>query len=326
MTVTDDNRDTHVISVVVPCFNEALALPQFHARLMDVINVLDMDYEIIYVNDGSGDSTLQVLQTLQRSTPGTGVIDLSRNFGKEAAMSAGIDHASGDAVVIIDADLQDPPELIPRLIAGWREGHDVVYATRSSRKGEHVIKRWTAKLFYRTMSHVGDAPIPPDAGDFRLLSRRAVDALRQLPETQRFMKGLFTWIGFSQTSVSFSRDARQAGVTTWSYRKLWNLAIEGITSFTTAPLRLSIYLGLLTAVGAFIYGGVVVVDTLIYGNEVKGYPSLMVVILMLGGIQMITLGILGEYLGRLFMESKRRPLYLVNAFHKPRPTSGSSDG
>ncbi|MGB1141389.1 MAG: glycosyltransferase family 2 protein, partial [Halioglobus sp.] len=246
-----------------------------------------------------------------------GIIDLSRNFGKEAAMSAGIDHASGDAVVVIDADLQDPPEQIAQLVDRWLDGYDVVYATRDSRDGETSAKRWTAHAFYRLMSRIGEVQIPPDTGDFRLLSRRAVDALRQLPETQRFMKGLFTWIGFSQTSIHFRREERQAGTTSWNYWKLWTHAIEGITSFSIAPLRLAVYIGLIVSISALVYGGVVIVDTLIYGNDVKGYPSLMVAILMLGGVQLITVGILGEYLGRSFMENKRRPLYFINHFQPP---------
>lgn len=317
MAPAGNDSNNSLVSVIVPCHNESAVLPEFHSRLLAVMESINSDFEIIYINDGSDDSTLQVIRGLNDSTPGLGIIDLSRNFGKEAAMSAGIDHASGDAVVVIDADLQDPPEQIAQLVDRWLDGYDVVYATRDSRDGETSAKRWTAHAFYRLMSRIGEVQIPPDTGDFRLLSRRAVDALRQLPETQRFMKGLFTWIGFSQTSIHFRREERQAGTTSWNYWKLWTHAIEGITSFSIAPLRLAVYIGLIVSISALVYGGVVIVDTLIYGNDVKGYPSLMVAILMLGGVQLITVGILGEYLGRSFMENKRRPLYFINHFQPP---------
>jgi len=323
----DDDHAAELISVVVPCFNESEVLPEFSRRLHAVLAQLDMRYEVIFVDDGSRDTTLQVMRDLRGSFPDIGIVELSRNFGKEAAMSAGIELARGDAVIVIDADLQDPPEEIPRLIEGWRDGYDVVYATRDKRSGETAVKRWTAHMFYRLMARIGDVPIPPDTGDFRILSRTAVDALRQLPERYRFMKGLFSWIGYAQKSVRFEREARQAGTTKWNYWRLWNFALDGITSFTTVPLRLATYLGLVVAGIAFVYGAFMIMRTLLFGNPVAGYPSLMVVILLLGGVQLVTIGIIGEYLGRLYMESKQRPLYLVRRFEEPRagsPRTGSS--
>ena len=303
------------ISVVVPAYNEQEVLPEFHRRMTGVLHGLDLDYEIVYVNDGSKDQTLELLRELQVDDHNVAIVDLSRNFGKEIAMTAGLDYARGDAVIVIDADLQDPPELIPGLIGGWREGFDVVYATRSARGGETMLKKTTAHFFYRVMQSVSRFKIPEDTGDFRLLSRRAVDSLKQLREQHRFMKGLFAWIGYPQKAVPYVRDPRFAGETKWNYWRLWNFAIEGITSFTIAPLKLAMYVGLLVALGAFSYGAIIVVKTLLFGNPVAGYPSLMVVILFLGGVQLVALGIIGEYLGRMFDETKGRPLYLVNAYH-----------
>ena len=226
-------------------------------------------------------------------------------------MTAGMDHARGNAVVIIDADLQDPPELIPQLVAKWREGFDVVYATRTSREGESLLKRATAFLFYRVLSRSSSVRIPKDTGDYRLLSRRAANAVNTLRERRRFMKGLFAWVGFPQASVPYDRAPRQGGASKWGYWRLWNFALEGITSFTTIPLRVSTYFGFLVALFAFIYGAVIIAKTLIYGEPVAGYPSLMVVILFLGGVQLMAIGVSGEYLGRIFDESKERPLYVT---------------
>ena len=237
-------------------------------------------------------------------------------------MTAGLDFANGDATVIIDSDLQDPPELIPEFVKHWREGYDVVYGRRTTREGESVPKRLTAYGFYRLMQRVGRVSIPENAGDFRLLSRRGVEALKQLREQHRFMKGLFTWIGYQQIAVPYHRQPRRAGRTKWNYWQLWNFAIEGITSFTTTPLRVSTYVGLITALSAFVYGLWIIFQKIVLGNPVPGYPSLMVVILFLGGIQLITTGIMGEYLGRMFDETKRRPLYLVNSYEPAGPTSG----
>jgi glycosyltransferase involved in cell wall biosynthesis len=302
------------ISIVVPVYNEQEVLPEFHRRTAEVLNGLPLEWEIVYVNDGSRDRTLEVLDQLRQADRHVAIVDLSRNFGKEIALTAGLDYASGDGVVVIDADLQDPPELIPELVRRWREGYDVVYAKRTQRDGETVLKKSTAHLFYRVMRKISRFEIPADTGDYRLLSRRAVDALKQLREQHRFMKGLFAWIGYKQIAVPYRRDPRFAGETKWNFWKLWNFAIEGITSFTIAPLKLASYLGLAVALGAFIYGMWTIVKTLLFGNPVPGYPSLLVVILFLGGVQLLALGILGEYVGRMFDEAKGRPLYLVNQY------------
>ena len=302
------------ISVVVPAYNEAEVLPEFHRRLAAVLDGLALEAEIVYVNDGSGDATLAVMTALREGDRRVALLDLSRNFGKEIALTAGLDHATGDAVVVIDADLQDPPELIGELVQRWREGFDVVYATRTSRDGEGRIKRLTAFAFYRIIQRVSRVKIPQDTGDFRLMSRRAVEALSRLREQHRFMKGLFAWIGFPQTSVPYRRDARYAGETKWNYWRLWNFAIDGITSFTTAPLKIATYVGAITAAVAFLFAAFIVYRTVAFGDPVRGYPSLMVAVLFLGGVQLITIGIIGEYLGRMFDETKQRPLYLVQAF------------
>ena len=313
------NSPAHMpLSVVVPAYNEEQVLPAFHKRLSTVLDSISMDAEVVYVNDGSTDNTLTVIQHLRQSDPRIGIVDLSRNFGKEIALTAGLDHVSGDAVVIIDADLQDPPELIPEMLKYWTDGYDVVYAKRISRDGESRIKQGTAYAFYRVIQKVSRVKIPEDTGDYRLLSRRAVDALRQLREQHRFMKGLFAWIGYPQKAVMYKRDGRFAGQTKWNYWKLWNFAIEGITSFSIAPLKVATYVGLMIAIGAFMYSGIIIYKTLVYGNPVAGYPSLMVVILFLGGVQLITLGVIGEYLGRMFDESKQRPLYFMKNYEAPR--------
>jgi glycosyltransferase involved in cell wall biosynthesis len=303
-----------VLSIVVPAYNEQEVLPEFHRRASAVAAELGVRTEFVYVNDGSQDATLDVLHNLRRADPRVAIVDLSRNFGKEIALTAGLDKANGDAVVVLDADLQDPPELIPELVRVWQSGFDVVYAQRQSRDGESMLKKLTAHLFYRIMGCVSSIRIPTDTGDFRLLSRRAVAALRELREHHRYMKGLFAWIGFPQRAVLYSRDARFAGTTKWNYWRLWTLAIEGFTAFTTAPLKIATYIGLLTALGAFTYGGFIIYKTLAYGDPVRGYPSLMVVILFLGGIQLMGIGIIGEYLGRMFNETKRRPLYLLKGY------------
>jgi polyisoprenyl-phosphate glycosyltransferase len=302
------------LSIIVPAYNEEDALPEFHRRLTAVLTRLQMNAEIVYVNDGSRDGTLAVLRRLRTGDSRIAIVDLSRNFGKEIAVTAGLDHSKGAAVILIDADLQDPPELIPRLIEEWQGGFDVVYATRMSREGESGVKKATAYLFYRIINQISRVKIPPDTGDYRLLSRRAVEALGKLREQHRFMKGLFTWIGYPQKGIPYHRDSRFAGTTKWNYWNLWNFALEGITSFTIGPLKMATYLGLATAVAAFVYAGIVIAKTLLYGDPVAGYPSLMVVILFLGGVQLITVGIMGEYIGRMFDESKHRPLYFINEY------------
>jgi polyisoprenyl-phosphate glycosyltransferase len=310
----EDAVEGTLLSLVIPVYNEEEVLAELHHRLADALQHLPVHIEMLFVNDGSSDNTLQSLEELRARDSRICILDLSRNFGKEIAMSAGIDYARGDAVVIMDADLQDPPELIPQLFAEWRNGFDVVYAQRVERKGESWLKRATAYLFYRFMRRFTDVALPEDTGDFRLLSRRAVESLKELREHHRFMKGLFAWIGYPQKAVPFHRDPRFTGYSKWNYLRLWNFAIEGITSFTIAPLKISTYLGLLAAVSALIYAIIVIIKTLIFGDPVKGYPSLMVVILFLGGIQLSSLGIMGEYLGRMFNETKRRPLYIIKGY------------
>ena len=286
------------LSIVVPAYNEQEVLPQFHRRLAAVMRALPNAWDVIYVNDGSKDGTLETLVNLRRQNQEVAIIDLSRNFGKEIALTAGLQHATGDAVIVIDADLQDPPELIPALIAGWRdEGYDVVYAQRLARDGESWVKKASAYLFYRLMQRVGTVSIPQDTGDFRLLSRRAVDALLALREQHRFMKGLFAWIGFRQLAVSYRREPRFAGKTKWNYWRLWNFAIEGLTSFTTMPLKIASYLGILVACVAVMFASFIIYKTLVYGDPVAGYPSLIVTILFLGSVQLIALGVIGEYPG-----------------------------
>ncbi|MGA7828422.1 MAG: glycosyltransferase family 2 protein [Geobacteraceae bacterium] len=304
-----------LLSIVVPAFNEQEVLPTFHERLAKVLDSLPLESEVLYVNDGSRDGTLEVMKILRAHDERVAILDLSRNFGKEIAMTAGLEHARGSAVVVIDADLQDPPELIPDLVKHWREGWDMVYAQRIERRGETVIKKLTAHWFYRLIQRVGRVRIPENVGDFRLLSRKALDSLLQLREQHRFMKGLFAWIGFPQIGVTYHRDPRFAGRSTWDYWRLWNFALDGITSFTTTPLKWATYLGLIIACISFLYSAVIILQKIVYGNPVKGYPSLMVVILFLGGVQLIFLGIIGEYLGRMFDETKRRPLYFLTSFH-----------
>lgn len=302
-----------VFSVVVPVFNEAEGLAEFHRRLSRVMDGLG-PWEVIYVNDGSTDAGLAVLRGLHEADPRVAVLNLARNFGKEIATTAGLDHATGDAVVVIDADLQDPPEVIEALAAEWRAGYDVVYAQRRVREGETWLKTATASAFYRVMERVGHVRLPRDTGDFRLMSRRVVEAVASLREHHRFMKGLFAWVGFPSKAVPYDRAPRHAGRTTWNYWRLWNFALEGLTSFTVVPLRIATYAGLVVAALALVYGAGVVLRALVFGSDVAGYPSLMTVVLLLGGVQLVTLGVIGEYLGRVFNETKRRPLYFVERF------------
>jgi glycosyltransferase involved in cell wall biosynthesis len=299
------------ISVVVPVYNEEDVLVEFHRRLGAALDAAAASAEVVYVNDGSRDASMARLAELHSADPRVAVVDLSRNFGKEIAMSAGLDHAGGDAVIVIDADLQDPPELIPEMIRAWREGNDIVLMRRRTRAQESWLKKATARAFYRAIGRIGSIEIPEDVGDFRLLSRRAVLALRRFPERSRFMKGLFAWIGFPCREIEYDRDGRFAGDTKWNYWRLWNFALEGITSFSVTPLKLASYVGVVTALVAFAYGGYFVMKTLVFGDVVRGFPTLIAVILFLGGLQLMALGIIGEYLARMFIEVKQRPLYLV---------------
>jgi glycosyltransferase involved in cell wall biosynthesis len=303
------------VSIVVPMYNEETSLNYFFDRLMPVLDHLGYSYEIICVNDGSTDSTLAQLLERHKHNPYIKIVNLSRNFGKDIALSAGLDHTSGAAVVPIDADLQDPPELIEKLIAKWQEGYDVVYATRRIRRGETLPKRFTASIFYKLIDVISEVRIPKNTGDFRLIDQCVVDALRQLPERTRFMKGLFAWVGFKQTAILYDRDPRESGESKWNYWHLWNFAIDGITSFSVVPLKVWSYLGLFVSFSALCFAIFLVSDTLLSGIDVPGYASMMTVILFLGGIQLITLGVIGEYLARIYTEVKHRPLYLVRSVH-----------
>ncbi|MDT8426741.1 MAG: glycosyltransferase family 2 protein [Methyloprofundus sp.] len=304
-------KNKELLSIIIPFHNEQEVITECQYRLSDAVKSLDIDVEMLYVNDGSKDETLNTLLALMDKDARIKIIDLSRNFGKEVAMTAGLDAAKGDAVIVIDADLQDPPELITKMMQKWHEGFDVVYAKRIERKGESFVKKATAHLFYKLINKISDYDIPENVGDFRLMSRQAVDALSQVRERKRFMKGLFAWIGFSQTAIEYSRDPRFAGETHWNYTKLFKFAIEGISSFTQEPLRLATYAGFITAFGAFILGLYFIIKTLLFGEAIQGFPTLITVILFFSGVQLLSIGILGEYIGHMFIESKQRPLYFI---------------
>lgn len=306
------------LAVVVAAYNEAIALPMLHARLRAALDGLALETRVIYVDDGSRDGTWEVLCGLADRDGRVELLRLSRNFGKELALTAGLDRADADAVIVLDADGQDPPELIHAFVAKWREGFDVVYGTRIARDGDSWLKRATAAAFYRVMDRLSETPLPADTGDFRLMSRRAVDALRQLRERQRFMKGLFAWIGFPQAAIAYHRQPRLAGRSKFNYWKLWNFALDGITGFSTVPLRMATYIGLFAALVAFAYGAWIVARTLLWGDPVQGWPTLMTVVLFLGGVQLVALGVIGEYLGRLYLEVKQRPLYVVSEHRSSR--------
>jgi glycosyltransferase involved in cell wall biosynthesis len=299
------------LSVIIPLHNESANLDRLFARLVPVLDRLDLSYEIVCVDDGSTDSSVAQILQLREQVSAIKLVSLSRNFGKDVALSAGFDYVCGAAVVPIDADLQDPPELIEDMVAKWREGFDVVYATRRRRDGESLTKRTTAKYFYRIFDRITDIPIPHDTGDFRLLDRRVVDVLVRLPERTRFMKGLFAWVGFKQTAVLYDREPRNAGVTKWNYWRLWNFAIDAVTSFSSLPLKIWSYLGLIVSVCAFLFALFLAGLKIIRGIDLPGYASLMVAVLFFGGVQLITLGIMGEYMARMYNEVKGRPLYLV---------------
>lgn len=305
-----------LISILIPAYNEEVVLDSLYARLGELTKTLPKySFEFLFVNDGSRDKTMETIKDYAELDDRVSYVNLSRNFGKEIAMIAGLDHAKGDAVVIIDADLQDPPELVTDMIKYWEEGYDDVYAKRSSREGETWLKKTTSKLFYQILQRSTHIPIQRDTGDFRLLDRRAVDALKQLRESQRYTKGMFSWIGFNKKEITYKRDARVAGESKWNYTRLLNFAIDGITSFTTAPLRFSTYMGFIVSSIAFLFIIFLVVRTVFFGSDVAGYPSLMAVMLFIGGVQLLSLGIIGEYVGRIFNETKQRPLYFVEEYH-----------
>jgi glycosyltransferase involved in cell wall biosynthesis len=304
------------ISVLIPAYNEQEVLEKLFTRLANLANdQKSYDFEFFFVNDGSKDNTLSIIKEYAEKDPRVSYINLSRNFGKEIGMIAGLDHVKGDATVIIDADLQDPPELIPKMIDLWEEGYDDVYAKRKSRDGETWLKKTTSALYYKTLQRLTNIPIQKDTGDFRLLDRRVVEALKQFRESQRNTKAMFSWVGFHKKQILYDRDPRAAGETKWNYFKLINLAIDGITSFTTAPLRISTVVGSIVSLIAFVYLLAIVVQTIFFGNELAGYPSTLAVILFLGGVQLLSLGIIGEYIGRIFNETKQRPLYLIEEYH-----------
>jgi glycosyltransferase involved in cell wall biosynthesis len=304
------------ISLLIPAYNEQEVLTHLYERLNKLAGETpDYDFEFLFVNDGSRDRTLEIIKKYAEIDHRVAYVNLSRNFGKETAMLAGIDHVTGDATVIIDADLQDPPELIPEMIKYWEEGYDDVYAKRRSRAGESWFKKATSELFYKILQKSTNIPIQQDTGDFRLLDKRCIEALREFRESERYTKGMFSWIGYKKKEVLYDRDPRAAGETKWNYAKLTNFAIDGITSFTTAPLRISTFLGLLVSLAAFIYILYLVIRTIAFGTDLAGYPSMMAVILFLGGIQLLSLGVIGEYVGRIFNETKNRPLYFVEEYH-----------
>lgn len=312
-SASDSNStpNTIQISVVVPLHNEEPNINYFFERLESVLDHLGLTYEIVCVDDGSKDNTLKQLVAHHHRNSRIKVVSLSRNFGKEIALTAAIDHAIGAVVVPIDADLQDPPELIADMITQWQQGYDVVYATRKSRQGESWLKRFTANVFYRVIGRMSTVEIPRNTGDFRLLDRRVVEVLKQMPERTRFMKGIFAWVGFQQTFILYDRAERYKGRTKWNYWRLWNLAVDGITSFSVLPLKVWSYVGFSLAIATFLYAMFLIIRTLILGVDVPGYASLMVAVLFIGGVQLLTLGIIGEYLGRVYEEVKGRPLYLV---------------
>lgn len=308
--------DMKLITILIPAFNEEEVLDKLLQRLKEVTSQIpNYQFEYLFVNDGSTDRTLEMLKSMSVHHEEISFINLSRNYGKEVAMLAGIDHVFGDAVIIIDADLQDPPELIPEMIHFWEQGYDDVYAKRRSRAGETWFKKWSSNTYYKVLQKVSNIPVQNNTGDFRLLDKKCINALKQIRESQRYTKGMFSWIGFNKKEIVFNRDPRAAGTTKWNYPKLFNLAIDGITSSTIAPLRLSSFLGILVSMGAFLFMVFIVFRTLIYGDSVPGYPSLMTVILFLGGIQLISLGVIGEYLGKIFYETKGRPVYLIDEYY-----------
>ena len=305
------------VTILIPCYNEEQSLPLLYQELSSLIdNHQAYDWEILFVNDGSKDNTIHLIKQLSHQDHRIAYVDLSRNFGKEAAMLAGFDYATGDCMVIMDADLQHPPHLIPEMLKYWEEGYDDVYAKRTTRGKESWLRKNLSLLYYKLLQKTTRVEILQNVGDFRLLDRKCIDTLKQLRESERYTKGMFCWIGFNKKEIEFEQGDRVAGQTSWNYLGLFNLAIEGITSFTIAPLRLSTMIGIIVSLIAFIYMCVIIAKTLIWGEDVQGFPTLMVVILFLGGVQLLSLGIIGEYLGRIFHETKNRPVYVVKEYKR----------
>jgi glycosyltransferase involved in cell wall biosynthesis len=303
--------NTPFISLICPCYNEQEVIGYFLSSVAPILESFEKPYEIIFINDGSRDNTFNVLLDAKKHYPHIRIINLSRNFGKEAAMTAGLDVCQGEVVIPIDVDLQDPPELIKEFIREYENGYDVVVAKRVDRTSDSFAKKLSAAYFYKLHNKISQVSIPDNVGDYRLMSRKVVTELQKLPENQRFMKGLFAWVGFKTAVVEYTRPPRKAGTTSFNGWKLWNFALDGITSFSTVPLRIWLYMGMVIAFLAFVYGSVIIVKTLIYGIDSPGYASLITIILFIGGIQLMGIGILGEYIGRIYMESKRRPAYII---------------
>ena len=302
------------ISIMVPCYNEQDSLPVFYeelSKVMDDERLSAYEWELLFINDGSRDKTLATMKLLREKDNRISYIDLSRNFGKEKAMLAGFDYVTGDCMIIMDADMQDPPELIPEMISWWEQGYDDVYAKRKTRGKESFFRRSFSLLFYKILQKVTKIEVLQNVGDFRLLDRSCINALKSIRESERYTKGMFSWIGFKKKEILFDRGDRVAGNSSWNFWSLFSLAIEGITSFTTSPLRMSSILGILVSISAFIYMIFILVKTLIYGDPVQGFPTIMTVVLFLGGLQLLSIGILGEYVARIFNESKKRPTYIV---------------
>lgn len=308
---TKCNNKKIKLSIVIPVYNELDVLPICLERLKNVLDSLTCDYELVFVDDGSDDGSIEWLLDQSVNRGGLRIVKLSRNFGKESAMSAGIDVAQGDAVILFDADMQDPPELIPKMLEKWYDGADIVLMQRRKRYGESKLKRFTARLFYRVLNSLASVDIPEDVGDFRLMSRRAIDGVKQMPERNRFMKGMFAWIGMPTVTLRYDREPRVAGKTKWSYLELLQFAFEGITSFTIKPLKVAIHLGVLTAMIGGLYGLWIIFKAIVFGDPVQGYPSLVAIITFLGGVQLLTLGVMGEYVGKTYIETKQRPVYLI---------------
>lgn len=302
-----------MISLVVPVLNEADAIPLFLEAVTQALDPAGLNYEVVFVDDGSSDGTLDMLKAAARCDARVRVVSFTRNFGKEAALSAGLDFAAGDVIVPIDVDLQDPPSVIPSFVDRWREGYDVIYGVRGRRDADSFFKRHTSRAFYRLFNRFSSTRLPENAGDFRLLDRRVVEVLRQLPERTRFMKGLYAWVGFRTAAVAYERPARSAGMTKWRPWALWNFALEGLFGFSTLPLRAWTYIGMIIAAAAFFYAIFIALRTFFLGVDVPGYASIVTSIMFFSGMQLVTLGVIGEYIGRLFQESKARPLYIVDS-------------